>query len=414
MSGDDVEHTSGEYRSARLLAALPPEVATFLRPHAGRICAAIVQEIQQSVPAYSQPLQAPFGRAIAEGVEQAVHRCLDCLGNPQVQHESWTKAFRARGRLEYNHRRNMDALQAAARAGGRAAWHCVASLLTPEIMEQAPDLVALGAEGIFAFVDELSAAALEGYHAAQAEASGTTDLRRTQLLELILTDTDTTPPTLAALATAANWPLPDRAAVLILQGTNGTRFPARMLDEDVLSDLDSAEPVLLTADPHRHLAQLSATVSRGWRAAVSPIVPLADAPSALRTARLALRLLGTATEDAEPIIWCQDHLATLWLLAEDFFAAEVAKRSLDPFESLGEKQRERLGDTLLAWLETRGGATEIARRLQVHPQTVRSRLHQLRDLFGDRLDDADDRLGMHLALRAQRLMHEVGESSAAP
>lgn len=420
MSGNDnekhaTEHTGAGCRSARLLGSLPPEVAAFLRPHAGRISAAVIKEIQQSVPAYSQPLRGPFGRAMVEGVEQAVLHCLDCLGNPDVRRESWIELFRTRGRLEFNHRDNLDALQAAARVGGQAAWRYVSTLITPQLMRKAPDLVALGAEGIFAFVDELSATALEGYYAAQAEASGAIERRRRQLLDLILAGTDAAPRTLADMASAADWPLPEVAAVVVLQRTNGGGDVA-WLDqlEGALSDADFGEPVLLTADPHRHLAALTEGRVRGWRAAVSPSVPLADAPSALRTARRALRLLDTTTDETEPVIWCQDHLATLWLLAEDFFAAEVAKRSLDPFDSLSEKQRERLSDTLLAWLETRGGAPEIAKRLRVHPQTVRSRLHQLKELFGERLDNEDDRLSMHLALRAQRLLRSIAERSPEP
>jgi DNA-binding PucR family transcriptional regulator len=36
----------------------------------------------------------------------------------------------------------------------------------------------------------------------------------------------------------------------------------------------------------------------------------------------------------------------------------------------------------------------------VHPQTVRYRMRQLRDLFGERLEDPDSRFELALALRA--------------
>ena len=39
--------------------------------------------------------------------------------------------------------------------------------------------------------------------------------------------------------------------------------------------------------------------------------------------------------------------------------------------------------------------------LDVHPQTVRYRLGQLRDLLGDALEDPEERLALSLALRAQ-------------
>ena len=42
----------------------------------------------------------------------------------------------------------------------------------------------------------------------------------------------------------------------------------------------------------------------------------------------------------------------------------------------------------------------MAAALDVHPQTVRYRIRQLRDLFGDRLEDPEGRFELALALRA--------------
>jgi DNA-binding PucR family transcriptional regulator len=43
----------------------------------------------------------------------------------------------------------------------------------------------------------------------------------------------------------------------------------------------------------------------------------------------------------------------------------------------------------------------VAARLHVHPQTVRYRVAQLRELFGESLDDPDARFELALALRSQ-------------
>ena len=43
----------------------------------------------------------------------------------------------------------------------------------------------------------------------------------------------------------------------------------------------------------------------------------------------------------------------------------------------------------------------MAAALDVHPQTVRYRVRQLRDLFGDRLEDPDARFELSLALRVR-------------
>ena len=48
---------------------------------------------------------------------------------------------------------------------------------------------------------------------------------------------------------------------------------------------------------------------------------------------------------------------------------------------------EKLTDTLRAWLFHQGRRDDIAAALFVHPQTVRYRLGQLRDLYGEQLED---------------------------
>ena len=62
-------------------------------------------------------------------------------------------------------------------------------------------------------------------------------------------------------------------------------------------------------------------------------------------------------------------------------------------------QRERLTLTLRAWVDRPGQVQAVAAVLGVHPQTVRYRLNQLRELFGERLEDPEARFELALALR---------------
>ena len=52
----------------------------------------------------------------------------------------------------------------------------------------------------------------------------------------------------------------------------------------------------------------------------------------------------------------------------------------------------------------------MAARLSVHPQTVRYRLRQIRELWGDEIDNPDRRFELELVLRAQRLRGALGET----
>jgi DNA-binding PucR family transcriptional regulator len=88
------------------------------------------------------------------------------------------------------------------------------------------------------------------------------------------------------------------------------------------------------------------------------------------------------------------------ILAQDpELAGELARSALAPLDQLSPATRERLLDTLDAWLACHGSASAAAERLHVHVQTVRYRLEQLRDLLGDALDEPDARLELELALR---------------
>lgn len=388
-------------RSGDLWASLPRELARVLRPHAGAISRAIVDEVRRTVPAYARPASSVTTGNVIETVELAVRHCIDRIGEPGRADGDWFALFRQRGRLEFGEGRTLDALQTAAMIGGRVAWRHVSEALNRGGFGLAD--AATTAEAIFAYVDELSVSALEGYHEARAQGVGLTAQRRHQLLELIVSAPDSSKLTIAGLADAVAWPVPDQFAVIALRRSADARLPTELLPPSALATVDSAEPCLLSTDPVEDLRAFDGQWEH-WRAAVSPAVALDEAPAALRTARRALAVLGDG-----PVIWCHDHLATLWLLSEGFLADELAKRILDPFDALTGKQRERLSETLLAWLETRGGAPEVAKRLDVHPQTVRARLHQLEDLFGNRLRDPDSRLDMQLALRAKQLVGQLAQ-----
>jgi len=61
--------------------------------------------------------------------------------------------------------------------------------------------------------------------------------------------------------------------------------------------------------------------------------------------------------------------------------------------------RRRLTETLRAWLDHWGEVRAVAAQLDVHPQSVRYRVGQLREAFGPTLDDPSFRLELALAMR---------------
>ncbi|GAA5108761.1 helix-turn-helix domain-containing protein [Haloechinothrix salitolerans] len=239
---------------------------------------------------------------------------------------------------------------------------------------------------------------------AQARASSTIERRRQRLLRLLLTEQPSSRQTLADLAHSADWELPDMVAVIAIEYREDQhRFPASALGHDVLADLESARPCLVVADPAPHLDVLRAEL-RGRIAAVGPLVPLTEAHRSFTVARRALDLVRRGLLPECDVTDCEQHLSTLLLHADEFLLDQLIEHALRPLAALTATRRDELAETLLAYMASTGGVTEVAERLGVHPQTVRYRLDQAHDLFGARLADPDERLMLELALRADRVV----------
>jgi hypothetical protein len=389
-------------RASTLWTSLPRELMARFRPMVGQLTQDMIREIQRTVPAYAQPLEGPFGSFMTAGVEQSVLRITEAVSAGRPLDENWAAVFRQLGRHEFRAGRSLDSLQTAYRVGGRVAWRHLAAWGQQQRMPLA--VFSVTAEAIFAYVEEISSLSIKGYAEAQAESAELVDRCRRRLVELILTEPSVPAHAITKLAKRARWRLPERVAVVAVEPSDDPHeLPKPALDDDVLMDLDGHNPCLIMSDPRRHVRRLSTELS-GRLACVGPTVGLGEAASSLRWARRGVDLIKRGVIHDGPVAWCRDHLSTLWLLADEFLVSELIKRALAPLAGLTTKQRNRIGETLLAWLDTRGSAPEIAERLEIHPQTVRYRMRQVEKLFGAALDDPRSRLELEIALRAQRLL----------
>jgi DNA-binding CsgD family transcriptional regulator len=400
MTIDPVARTRD--RATALWASLPRDLVTKFHPMVGRLTQDMIREIQLAVPEFARPLKGHFGAIMTAGVEQAVLRILDTVGVGGSPNENWATVFRQLGRIEFNEGRSMDCLQTAYRVGGRVAWRHVAAWGQQQRLPTV--MFSVAAEAIFAYVDEISALSIEGYTTAQAESAGIVERRRQRLLDMLIADPPAAPTAIATLAQQIEWKVPDEIAVIVLERTDDMQTDWSLPQpHDLLMDLDSETPCLISADPDKHMTLLAHSL-RGHRASVGPMVPLAAAGSSLRWARRAMDLVERGVIADREIIWCRDHLSTLWLLGDEFLIEQLHDRALAPLAGMTDKQRAKTAETVLAWLETRGSALEMAERLKIHPQTVRYRMRQVEKLFGDQLANSNSRLDLEIALRAQRLL----------
>lgn len=86
------------------------------------------------------------------------------------------------------------------------------------------------------------------------------------------------------------------------------------------------------------------------------------------------------------------------LHADEAALADLKSRALAPLAGLRPATAEKLAETLRFWLLHHGRREQVAASLFVHPQTVRYRMGQLRELYGERLEDPETVLELTLAL----------------
>jgi DNA-binding PucR family transcriptional regulator len=93
-------------------------------------------------------------------------------------------------------------------------------------------------------------------------------------------------------------------------------------------------------------------------------------------------------------------LVELVLGADAEAVADLRAQVLAPLDALRPAVADKLSQTLRSWLLHHGRRADIAAELFVHPQTVRYRMGQLRELYGERLEDPQVVLEMTVALGA--------------
>jgi hypothetical protein len=382
--------------------SLPAEVSTILRPVVRDIVEAIIEGIPRDVPVYAMPMEGRFGQGVRRGVTIALNRFLDLPGTrlPALSEDGkWV--YETLGRGEVRSGRSLESLLAAYRYGARVTFRAISR--TIDVSQLPPDaLLALG-ESLFAYIDELSAASAQGYAQEQSERAGEQLRLRGELLEMLLRG-DSSDGGVARLAAAVGWTLPEVVVVALVpfphvDGLRGALGPDGLVAQRG-TDVIVVFPFVSRAPRRRDLER----ALRGRRAIIGPPRPWQQASESLHLATSAgAHGVGPGPDephvDAKPV-WVEEHLAELVVHAEPFATDDLARTRLAPLDGLRPAVRERLTETLFSWLRHQGQRAPIAEELFVHQQTVGYRVAQLKELFGDALDDPEVRFELELVLRA--------------
>jgi len=390
--------------------ALSPGIADALRAVIPGAAEQTVAAVMAEVPSYAGALSGAMGANIQNAVELALGGFVNLASRPEGSdpHTPLAPVLEgayALGRGEARSGRSMDALLSAYRVGARVSWRELSrSVVTSGLPA---DTVAQFAELVFAYIDELSAASAAG-HADELATSGRVRQRYLErLAQLLLTDAGEV--ALRAAAERADWDTPTTLTVVVLPEAQVhavlATVPASTLQvSDEIPDPETGADLAVLFVPDLTLRQRGLLVQtlQQRSAVVGPPRPWLATSASYARARQTLRLGIRAGEGS---IDTEEHLAELVLRADPAALDDLRARVLAPLSSLRSSATDKLTDTLRAFVLHHGRRDQMAAALFVHPQTVRYRMGQLRELYGDSLDDPDTVLGLTLALGTQSSTH---------
>jgi hypothetical protein len=371
---------------------LPPEIAGVFRPVLADVAGEMIEAVR-TIPAYARPIDGAFGEGIRAGVQEALrHFLAEIEAGRSVPRAD---VYSTLGRGEMRAGRSLESLLTAYRIGARVAWRRFAAVGVAAGLE--PETLYLLAESIFAYIDVLSTESAEGHALEQSAVAGEAELRRRRLARMLVRETPAEVSVVRAAANEARWPLPRTVAVLAVTGPE--REPlASHLGVEAISDTIGETLVAVIPDPDgpgRRAAVERAVRDAGATAGLGTTVAWGNAAVSFARATAAVAL----AEGSPALIVASEQAGRLLLRSDQTLAEELAAERLAPLAELSPRQRARMLDTLRAWLDEQGRLSPVATRLGVHPQTVRYRLARLRELFGEALDDPDERFWLELALR---------------
>ncbi len=380
-------------------ALLPPPTVAAIRAELPALAEDVVAQIIREVPAYEDAFGGPMGATIRTAVQVALGGFLSLVSDRRgpdalaPQASALDGAYQL-GRGEVRSGRTSDALLSAYRIGARVSWQHLSAQAVAQGVD--PATMASFAEVVFNYIDELSGASVAG-HRDESVSEGRI---RQRMLERLARHLLTGAPEATVLASVerAEWPAPTTlTAVIAPDSQMGSLLQSvrrGTLQVSDIPELDGAA-VLLVPDAHdgRRAPLLRTVRDRGG--IVGPARPWLEVRASYDRA---LRARGLAlTGDTE------EHLSRLVLTADAAALADLRARVLAPLDELRPATAAKLRETLRAWLLHQGRRDEVAAALFVHPQTIRYRMTQVRELFGEGLEDPDIVLALTLALGVEEV-----------
>ncbi|HET9500237.1 MAG TPA: helix-turn-helix domain-containing protein [Marmoricola sp.] len=363
---------------------LTPDVLAEMRAALPDVGDEVVRAIIAEVPTYADALTGPMGETIRKAVQLALGGFIsvatrsrgDSVRTPAAP--AIEGAYQL-GRGEARSGRSMDALLAAYRIGARVSWREMSASAVRADLDG--ETLAAFAELVFTYIDALSASSAAGH----SDELATTGRVRERLLDRLATAIAAGDEQLVhALAEQVDWPLPTTLTAVVCPTSRARGLLMSLPDRSLVAPdaLDDAHALVLVPDAHGPGRKALLRALHDTGSVAGPPRPWRETRRSVDRVTRALELPGRDVDT-------ETQLADLVRAADPEALTDLRAQVVAPLAELRPSQVEKLVETLYSWLVHQGRREDVAAALFVHPQTVRYRMGQLRDLYGDRLTDPD-------------------------
>ena len=171
--------------SPRPWHALPTDLGALVCAAIPAIADELVEVLGPAIPVY-RTLDGPFGRDVVAAVADALHDFAGVIEHRPPTVGANRALYVTVGERWFRSGHSLDDLQSGYHLGARVVWRRIAAVATDACAEA--ETVAVLADSLFAYLDEIAAVTVEGFVAAQAAAAGEHERRRAQLVATLVAD----------------------------------------------------------------------------------------------------------------------------------------------------------------------------------------------------------------------------------
>lgn len=415
--------------------SVPSEVVKLVRrfqDDVPDVAAAIVDEIWQ-IPGYSSIDDPALRSEVEDAVVRNVRAYLRALSEGKDLAKRDIEELGVVGKERAYQGVPIEDVLKAFRTVGRVLWDHLAEVLSGD--DAPPMEVAIHLSGsLMRFTDQISSAVAKQYSDAQRSIVRRQEASQREFLHDLLQGTFGAPD--AMLRRSREFGYDPARPQLVVVATNVEQQDPNEEQNALSTALDrlanelgsSGRPMIDRRGGHNiGLLALSAgaevtpsemaeflleELGDGWRLGIGgPYPGLEGCRHSYIEASEALEIGSVLDEDRRAYVF-EQYLLYRFLRADPGLVGRFVSAVLGEVIAHDEKRRSELVKTLDTYFASDASAKEAGRRLYAHPHTVSYRLKQVERLTGRSLKDPEDKLHLHLAVKALRLINGSAAAEA--